>query len=257
MTALHTLYHIDASTITIKLTIMPTKFNPALLVIDLQEDFLPPNGSLAVDHGRDVIPKILKLIDVNNYSWKAIVGTKDWHPEGHVSFASQYDQPPYTTKTFQSPVKGSKETRLETLWPDHCIQESFGSAFPEEFAIPFNKMVKDQEIPVKLIKKGSSKDREYYSCFMDVWHDEHTDCEEFLKKNDITDVFIVGIAFDYCVLYSAIDCAALGFNTYVIQDATKAVAPESNLETEKQYKEHGIHLITLNSKELAKVENTN
>ncbi|VEU19616.1 DEKNAAC100273 [Brettanomyces naardenensis] len=234
---------------------MPEKFNPALMIIDLQEDFLPPSGSLAVDNGRDIIPSVMKLLDLTKYGWKAIVGTKDWHPEGHISFASANGQQPYTTKEFNNPVKGPVEKRLETLWPDHCVQGTFGSAFPEEFAIVFNKMVEEQPVPAALIKKGYLKDREYYSCFSDVWKMHHTECEKFLKDNDITDVYVVGLAYDYCVLNSSIDAADLGFNTYVIKDVSKAVAPESNTETEKTYKEHNIQLITMNSKELAKVEN--
>ncbi len=234
---------------------MPEKFNPALMIIDLQEDFLPPNGSLAVDHGRDIIPKILELLDLTKYGWKAVIGTKDWHPEGHISFASTHNQKPYTTKTFDSPDKKSHKQRLETLWPDHCIQDSFGAAFPEEFAIVFNKMVQEQPVPTTLVKKGYLKDREYYSCFMDVWKLDHTECEKFLKDHDITDVYVVGLAYDYCVLNSSIDAAELGFNTYVVKDLSKAVAPESNIETEESYKEHKVHLITTDSLELKKVEN--
>ncbi|KAF6008224.1 hypothetical protein HII13_004008 [Brettanomyces bruxellensis] len=233
---------------------MSKKFNPALMIIDLQEDFLPPNGSLAVDHGRDIIPKILELLDLSKYGWKAVIGTKDWHPEGHISFASTHNQKPYTTKTFRSPDKESEQERLETLWPDHCIQDSFGAAFPEEFAIVFNKMVQDQPVPTALVKKGYLKDREYYSCFMDVWKIHHTECEKFLKDHDITDVYVVGLAYDYCVLNSSIDAADLGFNTYVVKDLSKAVAPESNIDTEKSYQEHNIHLITSDSPELKKVE---
>lgn len=150
---------------------MSKKFNPALMIIDLQEDFLPPNGSLAVDHGRDIIPKILELLDLSKYGWKAVIGTKDWHPEGHISFASTHNQKPYTTKTFRSPDKESEQERLETLWPDHCIQDSFGAAFPEEFAIVFNKMVQDQPVPTALVKKGYLKDRVLfvlYGCVEDT-----------------------------------------------------------------------------------------
>lgn len=89
---------------------------------------------------------------------------------------------------------------------------------------------------------------------MDVWKIHHTECEKFLKDHDITDVYVVGLAYDYCVLNSSIDAADLGFNTYVVKDLSKAVAPESNIDTEKFYHEHNIHLITSDSPELKKVE---
>ncbi|QPG76764.1 hypothetical protein FOA43_004158 [Brettanomyces nanus] len=233
---------------------MAEKFNPALMIIDMQEDFLPPSGSLAIDQGRDIIPAVLRLLDLSKYKWKAVIATKDWHPEGHISFASANGQQPYTTKTFDNPVKGPSEKRLETLWPDHAVQGSFGAAFPEEIAIEFNKLVKEQPVPTTLVKKGYLKDREYYSCFMDVWKLHHTECEKFLRDNDITDVFLVGLAYDFCVLNSAIDAEDLGFHTFVIKDISKSVAPENKIETEKIYKQHHINVITSDSPQLKRVE---
>ncbi|GMF02080.1 unnamed protein product [Ambrosiozyma monospora] len=134
---------------------MTAVFNPALIIVDIQEDFLPPNGSLAVNEGRKIIPKILDLLDLKKFNWKAIIATKDWHPANHVSFASNSGQEPFTTKTFNHPTKGSEVTKEQVLWPEHAIQNTFGSAFPEEFAIVFNQMLKDQPIPVAL-KQNSS-----------------------------------------------------------------------------------------------------
>lgn len=232
---------------------MTEKFNPALLIIDLQEDFLPPTGSLACKGGREIIPTILSLLDLEKYGWKAVIATKDWHPEGHISFASTNHQAPYTTKEFTSPDPKSDKKMTQVLWPDHCIQTTFGSAFPEEFAIVFNKMVEDQPVPTKLVKKGYLQDREYYSCFMDVWKLHHTECEQFLRDNDITHVYTVGIAYDYCVVNSSIDAADLGFKTCVIKDATRAVDSGNDKKTEQTYKEHGVGIISMASPELAKV----
>lgn len=222
----------------------------ALLIIDLQEDFLPPNGSLAVANGREIIKPIIELLDTDKYKWDAIIATKDWHPNTHISFALVHGVDPYTTKMITCPVD-SKREMLQTLWPVHCVQESHGSEFPTEFNNEFNENLKLQKVPTKLVLKGYLEDREYYSCFQDVWGLHKTECTSYLKDNNITNVVAVGIAYDYCVVNSCIDSVKNGFNTFVIQDYTRAVYPDKNVETTKRYEDNGIKVITSNSPEMA------
>lgn len=212
----------------------------ALVVVDLQEDFLPDKGSLAVPHGRDIITSINRLIDARKYKWLAIIATQDWHPADHCSFASQHGVPPYTQLEFKHPLNDNSKTMTQYVWPDHCVQESYGATLEESFLTLFNTT---QDVPKKIVQKGYLKDREYYSCFQDCWKLHKTEMEDYLKELNITDVVFVGLAYDFCVLNSAVDCAAAGFNTYVIKLCTKSVYPEKEADTDKLYKDAGVKQI--------------
>lgn len=218
----------------------------ALLIVDLQEDFLPPDGSLAVKDGRDIINPIIDLMTSEKYKWDAVIATKDWHPHDHISFAASHNQEPYSTKLIESP-NGDGRTILHTLWPVHCVQDSPGSDFPVQFKQVFNRLLGSQKIPTKIVLKGYLQDREYYSCFQDIWGLHKTECTQYLKDHGITDVVAVGIAYDYCVMNSCIDSAKNGFNTYVVEDLTKSVFPEKDEETTQNYTKHGVKVIKRDS----------
>lgn len=215
----------------------------ALLIIDVQEDFLPPKGSLGVKDGRTIIKPIIDLMKSDKYKWDAIVATKDWHPKGHISFASTHNKEPFTEIVVDNPVDKSQPPMTQVLWPDHCVQESAGSEFPPEFNTAFEKALADQSVPTKLVLKGYLQDREYYSCFQDVWGIHKTECTDFLKDNGITDVIAVGIAYDYCVMNSCIDSAKNGFKTTVVHSLTKSVSPENEEQTTKNYISHGVKVV--------------
>lgn len=209
----------------------------ALLVIDVQEDFLPPNGSLAVAGGRDIIPQIIKLMD---FPWKTVVVTKDWHPKDHISFASSHaGKAPFEVITTESPL-GNGETKPQVLWPDHCVQNSEGSEFPKEIGDAFQGHQGEK----KLVLKGYIQDREYYSCFQDIWGDHHTECEEYLKHLEVKSVIVVGIAYDYCVLNSSVDAAKAGFDVTVLQDLTRSVDPSNDEKTKQVYLNSNVKLST-------------
>ncbi|KAK6613145.1 isochorismatase [Botrytis cinerea] len=170
---------------------------PALIVVDLQEDFLPPNGSLAVSNGRDTIPIINNLLTL---PFHLKIATKDWHPSNHISFASNH---------------------AVRLWPPHCIQDTLGSEFP--FELDTNKFT-------KTILKGQNPDVEMYSAFYDPLKNPR--CSDsglatHLKNEGITHVYVVGLAADYCVKCTAEDSATEGFNTFIIEEGTRAVDPTS------------------------------
>ncbi|KAH3661596.1 hypothetical protein OGAPHI_006444 [Ogataea philodendri] len=229
-----------------------SQFKPALIIVDLQEDFLPPDGALAVSEGRATIELILGLLDLKKYDWKTIIATLDWHPQDHTSFASNHGAKPFTTKQFKHPLEDSYKEQV--LWPDHCVQNSAGSEFAREFKPVFTNILETQPVPTYVVKKGYLQDREYYSCFQDTWGVHHTECEKLLKENGITHVYTVGLAYDYCVLNSSLDAANLGYTTFVLKDCSRSVDPSKNEQTDSTYSQHGVKIITTSDPALAKVE---
>jgi len=161
----------------------------ALIIVDVQNDFLP-GGSLAAPHGDEIIPVINKLLDKNRDKklFSLIIATQDWHPENHESF--------------------------KTLWPVHCVQHSHGA----ELAQNLNHSKID-----KIIHKGQNPEIDSYSAFFDNNHQQKTELDEYLKKNDITDVYILGLVTDYCVKFSVLDAISLGYKTYLIEDGCRGV----------------------------------
>lgn len=221
----------------------------ALVIVDLQKDFLPPNGALAVSEAESIIPGICELVNINKYKWSTIIATQDWHPPDHTSFASQHNVPPLTELTFEHPLgekeeaTGEVKTLKQTVWPDHCIQGTQGSELDTQFSEAFDKI--DVTIPKHIIHKGYLKDREYYSCFKDSWKLDHTEMEHTLKSHNITDVVFVGLAYDFCVMNSAIDCVNLdlNLNTYVIKSYSKSVFPENDSKTDEIYQKNGVKIL--------------
>ncbi|PQE20234.1 Pyrazinamidase nicotinamidase protein [Rutstroemia sp. NJR-2017a BBW] len=209
-----------------------TTFKPALLVVDLQEDFLPPNGSLAVANGRDTIPVINTLL---TYPFPVKVATKDWHPSNHTSFASNHPgTKPFTDFTTIVNPSNPSEAYSTRLWPDHCIQDTLGSEHPFELNTTHF---------TKTIHKGQNPQVEMCS---------DSGLAAYLKEEGITDVYVVGLAADYCVKYTAEDAAREGFKTYVVEEATRAVDPT---EWEKMKSSlDGVKVIKLNDEEVLRVK---
>lgn len=218
----------------------------ALLIIDVQEDFLPPDGALAVPKGRDVIAKILELCDLSKYPWLAIALTQDWHPADHTLFASQHNVDPFTEVDFEHPLKeknactGQIKYKTQTVWPDHCVQHGPGAAIEASVLSAYDQL--PQSLPKTIVQKGYLQDREYYLCFSDVWKLHKTELEDFLLKNEISHVVLVGLAYDYCVLNSAIDSQLSGFATAVLKDCCRSVYPDKIADTERQYRDAGVQL---------------
>lgn len=208
--------------------------NAALIVVDLQEDFLPPNGSLAVREGREVINVINEVI--RQHKWRIILASKDWHPQDHCSFASNNRRvKPFENTTFKNPDNETEVKEL-TAWPDHCVQGTFGAGFPDEFT-------SIQKVD-KIINKGFLSDREYYSAFQDVFSIHKTDLQDYLINSGAQDVYITGLALDFCVYHTALDAAKLGWNTFVVLDASKPVNPDKTDEVLSHLKAHGVHVIS-------------
>lgn len=223
----------------------------ALVIIDLQEDFLPPDGALAVPDGRAVVPLIEELVESQLYNWSAIIATQDWHPQDHTSFASQHNLPPFTKLEFSHPLgeldptTGNAKSQTNMVWPDHCVENTPGSALEASFQSCFELV--GSKVPTTIIKKGYLSDREYYSCFQDTWGIDHTGIEKYLQNHGITEIVMVGLAYDFCVLNSAIDSVNAGFKTTVLKDCCRSVYVDKMEETEGRYSKGNV--VVTNSKE--------
>ena len=173
-----------------------------LVVVDVQGDFLP-GGSLAVADGDAVVP----LINVLAKKFTNVVLTQDWHPANHISFASQH------------PGKAPFETieldyGTQVLWPDHCVWGSRGADISADLDIPQAQLI---------IRKGYTRAIDSYSGFQEADRQTLTGLAGYLNERDVDRLYVVGLATDYCVGWTAIDGAAAGFDVTVIEDATRAI----------------------------------
>jgi len=198
----------------------------ALLVIDLQNDFCP-GGALAVDRGDEVVPTINALAQKFDH----VILTQDWHPAHHISFATTHDRQPY--ETIEVPY--GPQNIIQTLWPDHCLQHTEGAAFHPDLSIPHAELI---------LRKGFRRHIDSYSAFLENDHQTRTGLSGYLKDRNLTRLFLCGLAYDFCVRYSAIDGKALGFEAIVIEDATRPVnLPNSVAETNAAFAAADIHRI--------------
>ncbi|KAJ3850567.1 Isochorismatase-like protein [Lentinula lateritia] len=230
---------------------MDNEFKPALIIVDLQEDFCPPSGALAVAEGRSIAPIINDLLRL---PFVKKIATKDFHPPDHVSFASNHPEPhnkPFTSFVTIPNPNNPNETHTSRLWPIHCVQGTPGAELIPELDTPLVDLV---------IEKGQDSRVEMYSAFEapfrhPIVKEASSKLAQSLKEAGVTDVFVVGLAMDYCVQSTAIDAVAEGFKTYVISEATKAVDPSEQgwRKTEKECDNAGVKFIALAGKELAKV----
>ena len=197
----------------------------ALLVVDLQHDFLP-GGALGVAGGDEVIAPIAAL----TRRFGTVVATQDWHPPGHVSFASAHPgRKAYETIALP---QGPQE-----LWPDHCVQGSRGAALHPDLP--------DAALSL-LLRKGTRPDVDSYSTFREnVGPDGRrptTGLGAWLAARGVKRVFLAGLARDFCVRVSAVDAAAEGFEVVVLDDLTRAVFPERKAETDAELARAGVRL---------------
>ena len=180
----------------------------ALIVIDVQNDFCP-GGALAVAGGDEIVPRINDRMA----GFDAVILTQDWHPEGHSSFASQHEG------------KGPFETTempygTQTLWPDHCVIGSDGAAFHPELHTDPAQLV---------VRKGFRRAIDSYSAFFENDHETPTGLEGYLRTRGIDALVMVGLATDFCVAYSAIDAARLGFKVTVEEALCRAIDLDGSL----------------------------
>lgn len=175
----------------------------ALLLIDIQNDFLP-GGALAVPNGNAILPIINELV---HYPFDLIVASKDWHPTEHGSFANNHEGKEVGDRINLGGLE-------QILWPSHCIQGTLGA----EFAPGWDTTKVD-----KIIYKGTDTFIDSYSAFYDNGHRKSTGLEIYLREKSINEVYVAGLATDYCVKYSVLDALELGFRPFIIAEACKGV----------------------------------
>ena len=194
----------------------------ALLVIDMQIDFLP-GGALAVTGGDQIIPGINALAARFDH----VILTQDWHPTGHISFASTHNLSPFTDTTDAPYGK-------QTLWPDHCVQGSPGAALHPDLDIPHTELI---------LRKGFRRDIDSYSAFTENDGTTPTGLAGYLRERNLQRLFFTGVAYDFCVGFSALAAAKLGFESIVIDDLTRAVGLPGTVDaTNKAFANENIQL---------------
>jgi nicotinamidase-related amidase len=247
---------------------MATDFKPALIVVDVQEDFCPPvsltpllpnyqhsttnpsplhqSGSLAVPNGRAIIPTVNHLLAL---PFALKICTKDWHPANHISFASNHpgSPPPFTSfATVRNPANADE--RYDTrLWPVHCVQGTPGAEIVPEV---------DMGRVDRVVEKGLDARVEMYSAFYDPLKNPR--CSDsglagVLKGEGVTDVYVVGLAADYCVRFTAVDAAAEGFGTYIVKEGTRAVDEGSWAQVREEIEEKGVKVVGMDGEEVGRV----
>lgn len=174
----------------------------ALIIVDVQNDFCP-GGALAVREGDRVVPIINSL----QPQFDLVVATQDWHPADHLSFAANH----------QGKSPGDRielNGKPQVLWPDHCVQNSEGAAFVAEL---------NTGHIARVFQKGTHRAVDSYSGFFDNDHVHATGLADYLREQNADEVYVCGLATDYCVKFSALDARSLGFPTFLIEDASRGV----------------------------------
>ncbi|MGB8365078.1 MAG: bifunctional nicotinamidase/pyrazinamidase [Rhizomicrobium sp.] len=179
-----------------------------LLIVDIQNDFLA-GGALAVPGGDEVVPTLNRLAE----EFSHIVLTQDWHPKDHLSFASGH----FGRKAFET---FEAAYGPQTLWPDHCVQGSEGAAFSKHLDVPQAELI---------LRKGFDRQIDSYSAFYENDHVTPTGLAGYLRQRGFTRVFIAGLAFDFCVRWSAEDAQRDGFDVVVIEDACRSIDTNGSL----------------------------
>ncbi|EPE09557.1 pyrazinamidase nicotinamidase [Ophiostoma piceae UAMH 11346] len=221
-------------------------FKPALIVVDLQEDFCPPNGSLAVAEGRETVAVVNRLLELPAFVLR--VATQDWHPQDHISFASNHapKKPFVDFATVVNPLNPDEPSYETQLWPDHCVQNTPGAALVPELD-PAHRLD-------EIIKKGTNKDVEMYSAFYDPFTNPRVSDSGLagkLQAAGVTHVYVVGLAADFCVRCTALDSLKEGFTTYIVEEGTRAVNGAGWPEQMQGLEALGVRVVRMDGPEVA------
>ncbi len=194
-----------------------------LLVVDVQRDFCP-GGQLAVLGGDSVVPIINSLAT----HFEHVVLTQDWHPKNHTSFASTHRG----KRTYETVCMPYGE---QTLWPDHCVQNTPGAALHPDLDVDHAELI---------LRKGFHREIDSYSAFMENDKQTQTGLAGYLRERGLRRLFLAGLAYDYCVRFSAVDAVRAGFSVFVVEDACRAIDLQNSVgETNREFAEFGIQRI--------------
>lgn len=194
----------------------------ALIIVDIQNDFLP-GGALAVENGDEVVPVINRM----QPEFDLVLATQDWHPAGHGSFASSHPgQKPYDVIDL--------EGQSQVLWPDHCVQDQPGADFPDTL---------DVRRIAAIFRKGTDPRVDSYSGFFDNNREHRTGMAGYLRDLEVTDIYVAGLASDYCVYFTAKDGYDLGFRVFYLDHASRHIADDTYQAALKDLREMGVKII--------------
>lgn len=198
----------------------------ALILIDIQNDFVP-GGSLEVPRGDEIITIVNKLQE----KFDLVAATQDWHPQDHISFASNHDgKKPFDTIDL--------DEMEQILWPDHCVQNSVGAEFHPNLSTSKIEAI---------IRKGIDPKIDSYSGFYDNGHKKSTGLAGYLKEKGVDELYFTGLAADVCVYFSIKDALKEEFSATLIEDATRALDDEKFAEMKKELQEKGMKVTDSNS----------
>jgi nicotinamidase/pyrazinamidase len=210
----------------------PVSSRAALVLVDVQPDFMP-GGALACHEGDAIVPGIARLLE--RHVFQHVVATQDWHPAGHVSFASSH---PGRGAFERIPLYG----HAQTLWPDHCVQETSGAALHPSI---------DWSGVDKVIRKGDDPRVDSYSGFRENHGPDgtrpSTELHDWLRGQEVDEIYVCGLARDVCVLWTAQDAVDLGYRTHVLWDLTRPVSPDTDIATRFRFDQLGVDTIDSNS----------
>lgn len=187
---------------------LPVSDSDVLLIVDVQNDFCP-SGALSVPRGDEIVPLINRIAA----GFEHVVLTQDWHPRGHLSFASMHSgRKAYdTVEVAYGP---------QVLWPDHCVQGTSGAAFRNDLQIPHAELI---------LRKGYHRHIDSYSAFFENDRVTRTGLSGYLRERGFRRVFMAGLAFDFCVRFSAEDAKREGFDAVVIEDACRGIDVDGSM----------------------------
>jgi nicotinamidase/pyrazinamidase len=200
-----------------------------LLLVDIQPDFMP-GGALAVEGGDQIVEPVRRLMESNRFGLQ--LATQDWHPPGHISFASSH--------TGRKPFENIElYGHSQTLWPDHCVQGSAGAQLHPE--LPWDQVA-------AIIRKGMDPQCDSYSGFRNNWNANGerpaTGLAGYLRERNVSDVYVCGLARDVCVRWTAEDAVEAGFQVYFLWDVTRSVDPTGDEALQQELINRGVTLTT-------------
>ncbi|KAG5931917.1 hypothetical protein E4U60_005678 [Claviceps pazoutovae] len=221
-----------------------TVFRPALVIVDFQLDFCPPNGSTPVPKGRSIAPQLNTLLSL---PFTLKIATRDIHPPNHISFAANHPFPakPYVSSTEIFHPTDPSRSYVTKLWPVHCVESTPGAQIVPELDMSKVDFVLD---------KGEDARVEMYSAFYDPFRLVDTGLLGRLKAKGVTDVFVGGLAADFCVRATAEHAVEEGFRTYLVEEATKPVFVNRWDECKNKMRGKGVEIVSMDGPEVARVK---